>query len=192
MIISAIQQSDSVLHIHISILFQILFSYMLSQNVEKLFMCICHLYVHHFGEVSVEKFCLLFELFISSLLSFRSPLYSLDVSNLSDMYFALGGLLLLGFNNRGEPYFVNKQMSPMQPKSRNYERGLELVVKNRGCFQTLNHQSNKSKNVSLHYFYVSNGDQLKFFPGDSFLLNETSMRLLILSLIALSMTILEL
>ena len=33
-LISGTQQSDSVIHIHISILFQILFSYRLSQNVE--------------------------------------------------------------------------------------------------------------------------------------------------------------
>ena len=47
-------------------------------------------------------------------------------------------------------------------------------MKNKGCFQTLYHHRNKSKNISLHYSYISNGDLLEFFPGVSFLLNETS------------------
>lgn len=66
----------------------------------------------------------------------------------------------------------------MQPKWRNCKKkkkkGLELEVKNKGCFQTLNHHRNNSKNISLHYSYISNGDLLEFFLGDSFLLNEIS------------------
>lgn len=60
----------------------------------------------------------------------------------------------------------------MQQKLRNYERGLELVVKEEGCFRALS--CNKSKNISFHYFHISNRDPLKFFPGVSFMLNETS------------------
>lgn len=47
-------------------------------------------------------------------------------------------------------------------------------MKNKGCFQTLNHHRDNSKNISLHYSYISNGDLLEFFLGDSFLLNEIS------------------
>lgn len=58
----------------------------------------------------------------------------------------------------------------MHPKLRNYDRGLKMMVKDKGCFSTLNHHSNKPKNISLYYFYISYEDLLKLFPGVSFVL----------------------
>ena len=37
--VSGIQQSDSVIHIHVSLLFQILFPFRLLQNIEQSFLC---------------------------------------------------------------------------------------------------------------------------------------------------------
>ena len=39
MFVSGIQQNDSVIHIHMFILFQVLFSYGLSQNIEQTSLC---------------------------------------------------------------------------------------------------------------------------------------------------------
>lgn len=74
----------------------------------------------------------------------------------------------------------------MKPKLRNYEKGLELVVREEGCFPILNHHNDKSKNISFRYFHISNGDLLKFFPRVSCMLNETFSKALILLLIACS------
>ena len=38
-LVSGVQQSDSVIHIHVSILFQILFPFRLSQNIEQSSLC---------------------------------------------------------------------------------------------------------------------------------------------------------
>ena len=38
-IVSGVQQSDSVMHIHVSILFQILFPFRLLHNIEQSFLC---------------------------------------------------------------------------------------------------------------------------------------------------------
>ena len=38
-LVSGIQESDSVTHIHVSILFQILFPFSLLQNIEQSFLC---------------------------------------------------------------------------------------------------------------------------------------------------------
>ena len=38
-LVSAVQQSDSVIHIHVSILFQILFPFRLLQNIEQSSLC---------------------------------------------------------------------------------------------------------------------------------------------------------
>ena len=39
MIVSGVQQSDSVIHVHISILFQILFPFSLLHNIEQSSLC---------------------------------------------------------------------------------------------------------------------------------------------------------
>ena len=39
MLVSGVQQSDSVIHIHVSILFQILFPFRLLQNLEQCSLC---------------------------------------------------------------------------------------------------------------------------------------------------------
>ena len=46
MLVSGVQQSDSVIHIHISILFQILFPYRLSQIIEQRSLCYTVLSAH--------------------------------------------------------------------------------------------------------------------------------------------------
>ena len=38
-IVSGVQQSDSVIHVHVSILFQILFSFILLHNIEQSSLC---------------------------------------------------------------------------------------------------------------------------------------------------------
>ena len=38
-LVSGVKQSDSAIHIHVSILFQILFPFRLSENIEQSFLC---------------------------------------------------------------------------------------------------------------------------------------------------------
>ena len=105
-LVSGVPQSDSVLHIHVSILFQILFPIRLLQSIEQsslcyivgpcwlsilnIVVCVCHSPFAHF----------LFRLFDFLLLSCMSSLYVLYINPLSNIvcrYFLLFCRLLFHF-----------------------------------------------------------------------------------------------
>ena len=56
--VSGVQQSDSVTHIHVSVLFQVIFPFMLLQNIDQSFLCYStSLLVIYFNIVLAYIFC---------------------------------------------------------------------------------------------------------------------------------------